>query len=544
MAAPDRWPAADDPTAEVVGRRRDRPDAPPPPARRAAHRAGQVYPRPWSLGPVRGRAAAADEPRATSWPASAPARRRLRRAAVRRRRRPRHHRRRRPDAGAARGSARACCSCWCARRIARGVDRAHPRGAGVEHRRAGAVPPLRLRARRRPQELLRRHRRGRARHVGPRRRHPSTGAPRRLEAARHAAATEVSASRRRRVRSIPPSRRPPIRRPHERPPTATTSSTSPTRPTTDDPRHRDVVRRDGGGGRRRRPPTSLSSVVSSQVDLHARFGGVVPEIASRAHVELLTPVVAEALVEAGVERRRASTRSPPPSGRAWSARCSSACQRGQGAGAGVGRAVRGGQPPRGPPLRRAPRGARRSSCPLVVLLVSGGHTMLVAHGGPRRATGCSARPSTTPPARRSTRWPATSASATRAARPSTAIADGGRSRRPSRSPGRCSTTATTSPSAGSRPSVVNHVRKHPDVGDGRRGRLVPGGRGRRARHQGPARPRRRSAPRACASAAAWPPTRCCASGSSTRAWPTACTAFLPSRAMCTDNAAMVAAAGW
>jgi len=44
----------------------------------------------------------------------------------------------------------------------------------------------------------------------------------------------------------------------------------------------------------------LSSVVSSQVDLHARFGGVVPEIASRAHVELLTPVIAEALVEAGV----------------------------------------------------------------------------------------------------------------------------------------------------------------------------------------------------------------------------------------------------
>ncbi|MFN8035057.1 MAG: tRNA (adenosine(37)-N6)-threonylcarbamoyltransferase complex transferase subunit TsaD [Acidimicrobiia bacterium] len=44
-----------------------------------------------------------------------------------------------------------------------------------------------------------------------------------------------------------------------------------------------------------------SSVVSSQVDLHARFGGVVPEVASRAHVELITPVIAEALVEAGVE---------------------------------------------------------------------------------------------------------------------------------------------------------------------------------------------------------------------------------------------------
>ena len=46
-----------------------------------------------------------------------------------------------------------------------------------------------------------------------------------------------------------------------------------------------------------------SSVVSSQVDLHARFGGVVPEIASRAHVELITDVVAEALVEAGAELR-------------------------------------------------------------------------------------------------------------------------------------------------------------------------------------------------------------------------------------------------
>jgi len=38
-----------------------------------------------------------------------------------------------------------------------------------------------------------------------------------------------------------------------------------------------------------------SSVVSSQVDLHARFGGVVPEVAGRAHIDLLTPVVAEAM---------------------------------------------------------------------------------------------------------------------------------------------------------------------------------------------------------------------------------------------------------
>jgi len=48
----------------------------------------------------------------------------------------------------------------------------------------------------------------------------------------------------------------------------------------------------------------LSSVVSSQVDLHARFGGVVPEIASRAHVELIVPVIAQAIVEAGIPDRR------------------------------------------------------------------------------------------------------------------------------------------------------------------------------------------------------------------------------------------------
>ncbi|HET9691272.1 MAG TPA: tRNA (adenosine(37)-N6)-threonylcarbamoyltransferase complex transferase subunit TsaD [Acidimicrobiales bacterium] len=41
-----------------------------------------------------------------------------------------------------------------------------------------------------------------------------------------------------------------------------------------------------------------SSVVSSQIDLHARFGGVVPEVAGRAHVEAITPVVEEALARA------------------------------------------------------------------------------------------------------------------------------------------------------------------------------------------------------------------------------------------------------
>jgi len=43
-----------------------------------------------------------------------------------------------------------------------------------------------------------------------------------------------------------------------------------------------------------------SSVVASQTDLHARFGGVVPEIASRAHLRNLLPVIDEALTRAGV----------------------------------------------------------------------------------------------------------------------------------------------------------------------------------------------------------------------------------------------------
>ena len=42
-----------------------------------------------------------------------------------------------------------------------------------------------------------------------------------------------------------------------------------------------------------------SNVVSSQADLHARYGGVVPEVASRRHLELVSPVVREALAEGG-----------------------------------------------------------------------------------------------------------------------------------------------------------------------------------------------------------------------------------------------------
>ena len=49
--------------------------------------------------------------------------------------------------------------------------------------------------------------------------------------------------------------------------------------------------------------TIRSNIVSSQADLHARYGGVVPEIASRRHLELVTPVVREALGEAAATLR-------------------------------------------------------------------------------------------------------------------------------------------------------------------------------------------------------------------------------------------------
>ena len=42
----------------------------------------------------------------------------------------------------------------------------------------------------------------------------------------------------------------------------------------------------------------LSNVVQSQIDIHAHFGGVVPEIAARSHIEAISPVVDEALAQA------------------------------------------------------------------------------------------------------------------------------------------------------------------------------------------------------------------------------------------------------
>lgn len=48
-------------------------------------------------------------------------------------------------------------------------------------------------------------------------------------------------------------------------------------------------------------PAVLSSVIASQTDLHSRFGGVVPEVAARAHLQRLLPVIDEAMRQAGIK---------------------------------------------------------------------------------------------------------------------------------------------------------------------------------------------------------------------------------------------------
>ena len=51
-------------------------------------------------------------------------------------------------------------------------------------------------------------------------------------------------------------------------------------------------------------PRILASVVASQVGLHLRYGGVVPEIASRAHVRQILPMIDEALRQCGGDEKR------------------------------------------------------------------------------------------------------------------------------------------------------------------------------------------------------------------------------------------------
>ena len=153
-----------------------------------------------------------------------------------------------------------------------------------------------------------------------------------------------------------------------------------------------------------------SSVVASQDELHARFGGVVPEVASRRHLELVTPVIEQALGDAGVELDDvdavAVTARPGLIGALL-------------VGVSAAKALAWAQRlPLIPvnhlhghvaslylrPLDLEP--------PFTCLLASGGHTMLLDVTDRGCVSACSGRRSTTPPARRSTRARGCSASAT------------------------------------------------------------------------------------------------------------------------------------
>jgi N6-L-threonylcarbamoyladenine synthase len=129
-----------------------------------------------------------------------------------------------------------------------------------------------------------------------------------------------------------------------------------------------------------------SSVVSSQVDLHARYGGVVPELAGRAHLAQLLPVVSLALEQAGVAGRRppvdavAATYGP---GLVGSLLVGVSGAKGLAQGWDV--PFVGVNHLEGhlfATLLEA--GAAGTDFPLVVLLVSGGHTLLVAMSAPGR----------------------------------------------------------------------------------------------------------------------------------------------------------------
>ncbi|MDA7519577.1 tRNA (adenosine(37)-N6)-threonylcarbamoyltransferase complex transferase subunit TsaD, partial [Akkermansiaceae bacterium] len=55
-----------------------------------------------------------------------------------------------------------------------------------------------------------------------------------------------------------------------------------------------IIRREKDG------PRMLSSLISSQIEIHREFGGVVPEVACRNHAQRIRPLVEQALTAAGV----------------------------------------------------------------------------------------------------------------------------------------------------------------------------------------------------------------------------------------------------
>jgi len=134
-----------------------------------------------------------------------------------------------------------------------------------------------------------------------------------------------------------------------------------------------VVRHEPGGA-----PEILSNVVTDQTDLHADFGGVVPEIAARAHAERLDLCVERALEIAGLglEHMDALTVTAGP-GLIGGLLSGVMCAKGLAAGSGL--PLVGVNHLAGHAL--TPRLTDRLEFPYLILLVSGGHCQfLIARG--------------------------------------------------------------------------------------------------------------------------------------------------------------------
>jgi N6-L-threonylcarbamoyladenine synthase len=135
-----------------------------------------------------------------------------------------------------------------------------------------------------------------------------------------------------------------------------------------------LVGLDAGGA-----PRLLAQTLHSQVDLHAAYGGVVPELASRDHIRRAVPLVRRALADAGLGvgdvDAVAYTRGPGLAGALL-----------VGAGLGVALAASLGRPAIGihhleGHLLSPFLGADPPTFPFVALLVSGGHTQLLRVDG-------------------------------------------------------------------------------------------------------------------------------------------------------------------
>ena len=299
-----------------------------------------------------------------------------------------------------------------------------------------------------------------------------------------------------------------------------------------------------------RGTTLLADAIASSVDEHARFGGVVPEVASRAHLEAMVPTVRRGLRD---RRRRAERRRRDRGHRGSGSRRCAARRRGGGEGARAlaRQAALRREPPRGArrgrpaPARSAARaddGAARVRRPLVAPARARRHERRRVRSAPR---------STTPRARRSTRsrgvlglpFPG-GPHIDRVAKDGAIEIDFPRGLTSGRDMAAAPLRLLVQRSQDGGGALGRGARGERRAGaGGRRRGVVPGGGRRRADPQGGARLRgaRRRAPRRrrrgrgeLAAARAWP-----RSVATRRESSCAC----PRPGLCTDNGAMVAALG-